>query len=120
MPGSRWENGYIESFNARLRDELLKGALFYTLNEARVIIESWRRHYNTVRPRSCSAIAHLPRRSSFRQPTNWLAHHSTNIPTEPLGGPIIASAAFRVPSVRTKSEETPYAKKSIFHKSDFA
>ncbi len=51
-PGSPWENGYIESFNARLRDELLNGELFYTLTEARIIIESWRRHYNNVRPHS--------------------------------------------------------------------
>jgi transposase InsO family protein len=49
-PGSPWENGFIESFNARLRDELLNGEIFYSLNEARIIIEAWRRHYNTVRP----------------------------------------------------------------------
>lgn len=49
-PGSPWENGYVESFNARLRDELLDGEIFYSMREAQVIIESWRRHYNTVRP----------------------------------------------------------------------
>src|SRR6202158_4851715 len=49
-PGSPWENGFIESFNARLRDEVLDGEIFYTLREAQIIIESWRRHYNTVRP----------------------------------------------------------------------
>ena len=49
-PGSPWENGFVESFNARLRDELLDGELFYSLREAQVVIESWRRHYNTVRP----------------------------------------------------------------------
>ena len=48
--GSPWENGYIESFNARLRDELLDGEIFYSLREARIVIESWRRHYNTIRP----------------------------------------------------------------------
>ena len=42
--GSPWENGYVESFNARLRDELLNGEIFYTLREAKIIIESWRRH----------------------------------------------------------------------------
>src|SRR5829696_7618553 len=47
-PGSPWENGYVESFNARLRDELLNGEIFYSLREAQIIIESWRRHYNTV------------------------------------------------------------------------
>jgi len=49
-PGSPWENGYIESFNARLRDELLDGEIFYTLREAEIVIENWRRHYNGVRP----------------------------------------------------------------------
>jgi putative transposase len=49
-PGSPWENGFIESFNARLRDELLDGEIFYSLNEAKIVIESWRRHYNAVRP----------------------------------------------------------------------
>jgi putative transposase len=49
-PDSPWENGFIESFNARLRDELLNGEIFYSLAEARIIIESWRRHYNCVRP----------------------------------------------------------------------
>ena len=51
-PGSPWENGYIESFNGKLRDELLNGEIFYTLQEARVLIEMWRRHYNQVRPHS--------------------------------------------------------------------
>jgi len=51
-PGSPWENGYVESFNARLRDELLNGEIFYSLKEARIIIESWRRHYNGIRPHS--------------------------------------------------------------------
>jgi len=51
-PGSPWENGYCESFNARFRDELLNGEIFYTLKEAQVVIEEWRRHYNTVRPHS--------------------------------------------------------------------
>lgn len=49
-PRSPWENGYVESFNARLRDELLAGEIFHSLREAQVIIESWRRQYNTVRP----------------------------------------------------------------------
>jgi putative transposase len=48
--GSPWEIGYVESFNVRLRDELLNGEIFYTLREAQIIIESWRRHYNATRP----------------------------------------------------------------------
>jgi transposase InsO family protein len=51
-PGSPWENGYCESFNARFRDELLNGEVFYTLHEAQILIERWRHHYNTVRPHS--------------------------------------------------------------------
>ena len=51
-PGSPWENGYNESFNGSLRDELLNGEIFYSLAEARVLIEAWRCHYNTVRPHS--------------------------------------------------------------------
>ena len=51
-PGSPWENGYSESFNGSLRDELLNGEIFYSLAEAKVLIEAWRRHYNTVRPHS--------------------------------------------------------------------
>ncbi len=51
-PGSPWENGYCESFNGKLRDELLNGEIFYTLQEAKVLIERWRVHYNTVRPHS--------------------------------------------------------------------
>ena len=51
-PASPWENGYNESFNGRLRDELLDRELFYTLHEAQVLIERWRVHYNTKRPHS--------------------------------------------------------------------
>ena len=51
-PGSPWENGYVESFNGKLRDELLNAEVFNTLAEAKVLIEQWRRHYNTVRPHS--------------------------------------------------------------------
>ena len=49
---SPWENGYVESFNGKLRDELLNGEVFNTLREAQVLIEEWRRHYNRVRPHS--------------------------------------------------------------------
>ena len=50
--GSPWENGYIESFNGKLRDELLNREIFTTLEEAKVLIESWRKEYNQVRPHS--------------------------------------------------------------------
>ena len=51
-PGSPWENGYIESFNGKLRDELLNREIFTTLLEAKVLIENWRKEYNQVRPHS--------------------------------------------------------------------
>jgi putative transposase len=51
-PGSPWENGYCESFNGKLRDECLNQEIFYSLNEARIVIEQWRNQYNTVRPHS--------------------------------------------------------------------
>jgi len=51
-PGSPWENGYIESFNGKMRDELLNREIFTTLEEAKVLIEQWRKEYNQVRPHS--------------------------------------------------------------------
>jgi len=51
-PGSPWENGYIESFNGKLRDELLNREIFTTLTEAKVLIADWRKDYNQVRPHS--------------------------------------------------------------------
>jgi len=58
VPGSPWENGYCESFNAGFRDELLNGEVFHTLKEAQIIIEQWRCHYNTNRPHS--ALGYRP------------------------------------------------------------
>jgi transposase InsO family protein len=76
-PGSPWENGYIESFNGKLRDELLNLEIFDTLVEARVLIERWRRHYNQIRPHSSlgyrppapEAIlpSHLPASAALQQ-----------------------------------------------------
>jgi transposase InsO family protein len=57
-PGSPWENGYVESFNGKFRDELLDREIFYTLLEAKVLIERWREHYNRVRPHS--ALGYWP------------------------------------------------------------
>ena len=51
-PGSPWENGYCESFNGKLRDEFLDGEIFYSLKEAQVLTEQWRRTYNQIRPHS--------------------------------------------------------------------
>jgi len=65
-PGSPWENGYCESFNGKLRDECLNGEIFYSLKEAQVVIEMWRKHYNTVRPHS--ALGYRP-----PAPLSWIA-----------------------------------------------
>ena len=58
QPGSPWENGYCEGFNARIRDELLNGEVFYSLREAQILIEQWRKHYNTKRAHS--ALGYRP------------------------------------------------------------
>ena len=70
-PGSPWENGYCESFNSKLRDELLNGEVFYSLAEARIVIESWRQHYNTQRPRTVIET--------------WRQHYNTRRPHSSLG-----------------------------------
>ena len=57
-PGSPWENGYLESFNGKLRDDLLDREIFYTLTEAPILIDRWRRQYNTVQPHS--ALGYRP------------------------------------------------------------
>ena len=72
-PGSPWENGYIESFNARLRDELLNGEIFYSLQEAKIVIESWRRHYNAVRPHASLAYRAPAPEVIIPRPAAWPA-----------------------------------------------
>ena len=57
-PGPPWENGYCESFNGRMRNELLNGKIFYSLHEAQIIIERWRNHYTAKRPHS--ALGYRP------------------------------------------------------------
>jgi putative transposase len=70
-PGSPWENGYVESFNGKLRDELLNGEIFDTVMEARVITEKWRKHYNTIRPHSSLGYRPpAPETRSFHQVAN--------------------------------------------------
>ncbi len=76
-PGSPWENGYVESFNGKLRDELLDREIFYTLTEAKILIERWRRQYNTVRPHS--ALGYRPPAPKAVMPT-------------PIGGLIMSPA----------------------------
>ena len=68
-PGSPWENGYNKSFNGKLRDELLNGEIFYSLAEAAVLVEQWRREYNTVRPHS--ACGGFPPAPEAIKPSPW-------------------------------------------------
>lgn len=72
-PGSPWENGYIESFNGKLRDELLEREIFDTLLEAKVLIERWRCEYNTIRPHS--SLGNRPPAPEAIQP--WSAASAT-------------------------------------------
>jgi transposase InsO family protein len=83
-PGSPWENGYCESFNGKLRDELLNAEIFDTLQEAQVVIEAWRRHYNEVRPHS--ALGYLPPAPPAK------------LPAEPVVAPLLRAP---LPSVAT-------------------
>jgi len=70
-PGSPWENGYNESFNGKLRDEVLNREVFSTLKEAKVVIEKWRQEYNTIRPHS--SLNGLPRH--LRLSCRWAFNH---------------------------------------------
>ena len=83
-PGSPWENGYCESFNARFRDELLNREIFFSLREAQILIEQWRRHYNTVRPHS--ALGYRP--PAPRASSRWTRGRSctNNFRGPPFGG----------------------------------
>ena len=81
-PGSPWENGYNESFNGKLRDELLNREIFYTIEEARVLIENWRKEYNTVRPHS--SLGYKPPAPEAVQPLIfnplWFTSMKENMP----------------------------------------
>ena len=77
-PGSPWENGYVESFNGKLRDELLNVEVFDTLWEAKVLAERWRREYNQRRPHS--ALAYRPPARTLPAAGNW----SATIPVGPI------------------------------------
>lgn len=81
-PGSPWENGTIESFNGKLRDEWLNGELFYTLAEARVLIERWRCHYNQVRPHS--SLGYRP-----PAPVTWVPLSPASAPLRPATAGIV-------------------------------
>ena len=74
-PGSPWENGYNESFNGKLRDELLNGEIVYTLKEATIMIERWRIHYDTKRPHT-SLGYRLPALETIQIPNTIMTYES--------------------------------------------
>jgi len=93
-PGSPWENGFIESFNARLRDELLDGEIFYSLNEAKIVIESWRRQ---------SSYPHCGRAGGSATPTSYAARagleavNALTFEVDPSVGPVSRRMGDRIP-----------------------
>ena len=75
-PGSPWENGYCESFNGKLQDELLKREIFFSLAEAKVLVEQWRREYNAVRPHS--ARGYRPPAPEAIRPSSWFLNRAAS------------------------------------------
>ncbi|MHC4407078.1 MAG: integrase core domain-containing protein, partial [Planctomycetota bacterium] len=71
-PGSSRGNGYVESSNGKLRDELLNREIFYTLTEAKILVERWRRESNTIRPHSSLGYRPPAPEAFERQPIPWL------------------------------------------------
>jgi transposase InsO family protein len=116
-PGSPWENGYIESFNGKLRDELLNPELFDTLLEAQVLVERWRQHYNHVRPHSAlgyrppAPVAWLRDAERLGLPLCWttgwdiMGQGLTALPTRAVAGLGAQVAPLRSPILRTGSRE---------------
>ena len=105
-PGSPWENGYNESFNGKLRDELLNGEIFCSLAEAAVLVEQWRREYNTVRPHS--ACGGFPPAPEDARPSRPSTAAGTNIGcAAALGGRSSSSAS--LPPVSRAARASPFA-----------
>ncbi len=83
-PGSPWENGYVESFNGKLRDELLNREIFYTLTEAQVLVRRWRRQYNQVRPHSSLGYRPPAPGATLLQPATLRFASSNNLLPAPI------------------------------------
>ena len=92
-PGSPWENGYNESFNGKLRDELLNGEIFCSLAEAAVLVEQWRREYNTVRLHS--ACGGFPPAPEAIKPSPWFLDARPSRPSTGAGTNIGCGTALR-------------------------
>jgi len=83
-PGSPWENGYVESFNGKLRDELLNGEIFYTLKEAQSLVQGWRREYSQVRPHSSLGCRPPAPEATLLQPATLCFAGSNNLLPVPI------------------------------------
>ena len=89
-PESPWENRYCESFNGKLRDEYLNGEIYYSLKEARVVVEQWREEYNTRRPHSALAY-----RVCVETRFSWLEIKRDHDPLQSSGVSIFAESPVR-------------------------
>jgi len=96
-PGSSWENGYCESFNSKLRDELLNGEIFYSIKELRGLAKHWRVHYNSVRPHSSLG---------YRAPAAWLTEASQGCG---IVGSVLCLPLFHAPDGCDESYRLPAA-----------
>ena len=83
-PGSPWENGYVESFNGKLRDELLNGEIFYTLKEAQSLVQAWRRKYNQLRPHSSLGYRPPAPKATLLQPATLRSAGCNNLLPAPI------------------------------------
>ena len=83
-PGSPWENGYVESFNGKLRDELLNREIFYTLTEAKILVRRWRREYNGLRPHSSLGYRPPAPEATLLQPAALRSASSNNHLSVPI------------------------------------
>jgi hypothetical protein len=103
-PGSPWENGYCESFNRKLRDECLNGEIFYSLKVATIVIEQWRKHYNTRRPHS--SLNYRPPAPQTSAPAKLRDDVIISIPLVQPSGQLPISCS-RVPAPFRQSHSLP-------------
>ena len=103
-PGSPWENGYVESFNGKLRDELLNVEMFETLKEAQVLVERWRREYNQRRPHSALAYRPPVPEARFPSPGAGSPEWTSKGPVSNVAGGLVGGG---------KSPATPHYSKAV-------
>ncbi len=105
-PGAPWENPFVESFNGRVRDELLNIEEFATLLEAQVVVEAWRVEYNTYRPHSSLVVSRPPSTSSGGPSTSPHSHRAWTTQRGPVTGCTAFASACARTSVRLSQAVT--------------